>query len=251
MGETREGDRPDSGYGWIVALASFLAHVQCLGTLYTFTLYVLPYQREFGMSAASAALPSSLATGLMLVCSPFIGLSIDRFDPRGVFFTLALCQSGGLLLVSLAETPLLLVAAHVPMGVGMALAPATVTSCLQWFDKKRALATGIGLSGSGMGQFVLAQVIRSLVRSDGGENNLRSWRLAMRAQAMLGLVLLVPCALALRKPRFLIGSAPQAPKNQPPKVHPSPPPLPAAAAPPVVASPPAVRIPVCQLARTR
>ena len=200
-------DRIDGGYGWLVVLASFFAHVQCLGTLYTFTLYVLPYQREFGFSSGAAVLPGALATGTMLVSGPFVGLLTDRIDARGVFCTLAVCQSLGLLLISLAETPALLIASHVLMGFGMSLAPSSVTSCQQWFDKKRALASGIGLAGSGMGQFVMALVISGLIKANGGDSNPRSWRRAIRAQAMLGIVILVPCALLLRRPRLAAGEA--------------------------------------------
>lgn len=126
--------------------------------------------------------------------------NVSGADPRIIFGGLAVLHSAGLMLVSTSETPTLVVASHLLMGVGMSLAPSSVTSCQQWFDQRRAAASGVGLSGSGVGQFVVAQLIQALIDGNGGESNPRSWRMAMRAQALCGLVLLVPCALVLRKP---------------------------------------------------
>ncbi len=195
-------DRLDRGYAWVTVAVSFLTHVQCLGTVYTFTLYLESYAGDFQIALGAAALPGSLSVGMMLACGPFVGALMDRLGPRPVCLGLALCHGLGLLLISASETPPLLIAAHALSGIGMSMAPASVGIIQQWFFKRRALATGLGLAGSGVGQFLFAQIIRALISADGGLENARSWRFAMKWQSAICLGLLIPCALALRSPRL-------------------------------------------------
>ena len=195
-------DQQDVGYAWVPVAVSFLTHVQCLGTVSTFTLYLESYASDFRVSLGVAALPGSLSVGMMLACGPFVGSLMDKLGPQPVCLGLALCHGVGLLLISACETPLLLVAAHALSGIGMSMAPASIGIIQQWFSKRRAMATGLGIAGSGVGQFLFAQIIRALISADGGLENVRSWRFAMRWQSAICLGLLIPCAVALRSPRL-------------------------------------------------
>ena len=95
----------DRGWtAWLVVLASFTAHIQCLGSMYTFTLFVLPYREQFGLSAAAAALPGSLATGVMLASGPAVGRLVERCGSRSTLFVLACANVLGLYIVSVADT---------------------------------------------------------------------------------------------------------------------------------------------------
>ena len=200
-------DQLDQGYAWVTVAGSFLTHVQCLGTVYTFTLYLESYASDFRVSLGVAALPGSLSVGMMLACGPFVGALMDKLGARPVCLGLALCHGVGLLLISACETPLLLIAAHALSGVGMSMAPASIGIIQQWFSKRRALATGLGIAGSGVGQFVFAQIINALISAGGGLENVRSWRFAMRWQSAICLGLLIPCALTLRSPRLAAANA--------------------------------------------
>jgi MFS family permease len=181
---------------WLVVLASFVAHIQCLGTMYTFTLFVLPFQATFGLSAAAAALPGSVATGAMLASGPIVGKIVDRYGSRSSSFVLALMNVCGMYWVSVAQSHASLVLAHLLTGLGMAMAPTSVGTVQQHFDKKRAFATGVALAGSGGGQFILAQLISARMRAEGDSPD--AWRSAAQALTVTGAVLLVPSSLLLR-----------------------------------------------------
>ena len=45
------GDPPDSGYGWIVALAGFLQHIIILGVCYTIGVYYPTLRDPDGLNA--------------------------------------------------------------------------------------------------------------------------------------------------------------------------------------------------------
>eukprot|EP01052_Picozoa_sp_SAG31_P022133 SAG31_NODE_1747_length_7364_cov_5.070750_3_plen_170_part_00 len=117
----------DSRAGAYVVFGSYLSHVICLGTLYTFTLYVIPFQDSFGIPKSAAALPGSMACGLMLALGPITGRLVDKFDARVVEAVTGACVAGGLLCSSYAETFSLLICSHLLLGIGMSGAPSSIS----------------------------------------------------------------------------------------------------------------------------
>ena len=204
---------------WLVVAASFVVHIQCLGTMYTFTLFIVPYQREFGLSAGAAALPGSIATGIMLASGPLVGRFVDRCGSRSSLFALGLLHVGGMFAVSVARSHAVLVLAHVVAGLGMAVAPASIATVQQWFDTRRAMATGLALAGSGAGQFVLSQLIAARMKrpqegeGDGEEEAeaASDWRAAAQALTLTAILLLLPSSLLLRSRVTILP-----PQQQPP-----------------------------------
>ena len=188
--------------GWLAVLGSFVAHVQCLGTMYTFTLFILPYQRDFNLSAGAASVPGSLATGIMLASGPVVGRAVDRCGSRSTLFVLALVHITGMWVVSAAYSHSILLLGHVLAGFGMSVAPASIATVQQHFDKRRASATGVALAGSGAGQFVLSQLISARMHANGPEGSdsgaSADWRAASQALCITALLLLLPATLLLR-----------------------------------------------------
>jgi len=186
----------DAPAGYVVVAGAFLAHVACLGTLYTFTLYLLPIQTTFNVSLGAAALPGSLATAVMAGGALWAGAMHDHFRSRWVFLLGALLLSAGLWAASACESFALLLASFLLVGVGQCiLAPGSIGVLQQWFDKRRGLASGLALAGSGGGHFIFAHAIADAMESDAGAE---PWRGAMRKQAAFCLLCSVPAALMLR-----------------------------------------------------
>ena len=55
---------------------------------------------------------------------------------------------------------------HLGMGFGMIYLP-SVVSIMEYFSKKRALATGIAVCSSGVGTFAIAPIINTLLNAYG------------------------------------------------------------------------------------
>ena len=70
----------------------------------------------------------------------------------------------------------------VMMGVGASILYVTSASCVShWFEKKRALATGIAVSGAGFGNVIFPPVVEAAFHAYG-------WRVALRFMAMISFV---------------------------------------------------------------
>ncbi|KAG0212804.1 hypothetical protein BGX33_003362 [Mortierella sp. NVP41] len=85
------------------------------------------------------------------------------------------------------------------MGAGMAILPALVVP-VQWFDKKRGLASGISVSGSGIGGAALAPLNRYLISRVGYE-----WALRIMAIMFIVVVFSVLPCIRTRIPRIKKG----------------------------------------------
>ncbi|KAI7829839.1 major facilitator superfamily domain-containing protein [Gamsiella multidivaricata] len=100
---------------------------------------------------------------------------VSRFGLRPVIVTGIVISGSGMILASFAKTVWQLYLTHGFMygfGAGMALFTSVAIS-VQWFDKKRGLASGITVAGSGIGGAVLAPLNRILISKIGYQWALR------------------------------------------------------------------------------
>jgi MFS family permease len=176
---------PDGGWGWVVAAASFCIHFFVLGSQYSFGLLfkvahptLFPLKHFFSSrrptfqalledpeisdgNSASSAVIGSLSSAAMLGFSSLAGPLVRRHGARATAAAGA-CLSGlGLAMASAAPSLPLLAAAYGGVaGVGFALAwaPSVVVVGAYFTGSRRAVATGLAVSGSGVGTVVLAQV---------------------------------------------------------------------------------------------
>ena len=137
--------------------------------------------------------------GFMLIFAATSGRLMDTFDSRIVFLVGSLVVVTCLIGVSLAKSVWLVYVLFAMCGIGFSATAIQAASIIQfWFSRKRGLATGIAMAGSGLGNAAFAFTIEAMLqhfRHTGG-----SWRQAIFCEALGGLVLLLPASL-LMKPR--------------------------------------------------
>ena len=189
---------PDGGWGWIVTLSSFFINVVIIGMHNSFAILYLDLVDEFEKSYATTAWVGSLAFGSILLFAPLSGFLANKYSCRGVALLGVLIASSGLLLSSYATSLTMLYFTYGFMyGFGTSLCYMQGTVMVtRYFTSKRALASGIALSGSTLGALVMAPFYEYL-------QSCLKWRRSL--QAISGVTfLMVLCAASykpLQKPR--------------------------------------------------
>ncbi|KAJ2300871.1 hypothetical protein IWW55_003865 [Coemansia sp. RSA 2706] len=176
---------PDGAYAWMVIAACFVSLMLSIGINDAFGVYQQEYQlNEF--PEASASLISWIGTIQFLVMcigGVFSGFLCEHFDTRvlnaigavimgAAFIAGSFCKSVELLMVT--QGLLYGLGASFPFVAGTAIPS-------QWFIKRQGLATGIALSGSGIGGMWMTSATSALIRTLG-----RPW--AMRVTGIIAMV---------------------------------------------------------------
>ncbi len=111
----------------------------------------------------------SLLCGLYMGSGPVVGGLVNKFGCRTVCIAGGIISCLSMLLSTLSVNVYMLMATYGFLGgfgLGLVYLPAVIT-CGYYFEKKRALATGISVCGSGVGCFVMAPVANALLEEYG------------------------------------------------------------------------------------
>lgn len=180
--ETGQG-RPTVFHGWIVVAACFAVLFLVFGTAYTFGIFFESLQREFKADRGSVSLVFSVAGFLYFALGALSGWIADRIGPRRVVLFGIVAVGAGLLLASQAETLRQVFVAYglgVGIGVGFAYVPA-VGAVQRWFVRRRGLASGVAVTGIGLGTLCVPLLAAVLIDWGG-------WR---GAYLVLGMAVLI------------------------------------------------------------
>ena len=188
-------------YGWIIVAVALISMAFWLGIRSSFSVFYVALLDEFPWSRAGSAGVQSIALITYTFMAPLVGGLIDRFGPRRVIVPGILILAVGLMLCSRIETlTQFYIFYGVVVGTGISCIGIVSYSAIlaHWFEKKRGLASGIAVSGMGLGTFLLVPMSQSFISMWG-------WRMTFIITGCLVLIILVPAtALFLRhKPQEL------------------------------------------------
>ncbi|GAB1601914.1 monocarboxylate transporter 9-like [Argonauta hians] len=156
---------PDGGWGWVVCLSSFGINFILDGTLFSFGIIYMDLLKYFETTPALIACVGSTLSGMHMMIGPVVSLLLMRYSHRFVAI------SGGLIaglafIISMwiEKIELLILVYGVCGGIGFGMAFITSNICLSlYFEKKRALATGLASSGAGLGTFAYPYISEMLL----------------------------------------------------------------------------------------
>ncbi|MFH4976687.1 hypothetical protein AB6A40_003396 [Gnathostoma spinigerum] len=157
----------DGGWGWMVVIGSFFVHVFADGIVYSFGVLLEVIMKDFGASNAKASAIISLLTGLTLGTGPIASAVTNKYGCRITCIIGSIIASMGCFASYYATSvEFLMVSVGCVMGFGFGLmyCPAIVVVTI-YFEKKRAMATGIAVCGAGVGTVIFAPVSEFLVSS--------------------------------------------------------------------------------------
>jgi MFS family permease len=156
-------------YGWLVVAAAFTVMFLGFGSAYTFSAFVDSLQKDFGASRGSVSLVFSLAGFLYFGLGVVSGPLADRWGSRRMAVIGMILVGLGLALASVARSITEVYAAYglgVGLGVGFSYVPA-VAAVQRWFVRRRGFASGLAVSGIGVGTLVLPALAVQLVETLG------------------------------------------------------------------------------------
>lgn len=169
----------NSFYGWNLVGVLWLIYLINIGfVFYGSNVINTSMMQELGMSrktlGAGFALFHLIQSGLS---APLIAFMINR---KGIRFTLAfgslLTAVGAVAMATLVNGPVLFLVIFgiiIGFGVGFGGVISVQTGITFWFERKRALAMSIALTAAGIGGFMAAPILNTLISSMAD-----NWRIA-------------------------------------------------------------------------
>jgi OFA family oxalate/formate antiporter-like MFS transporter len=159
-------------HGWFVVAAAFAVTFVGFGSAYTFSAFVESLQKDFGASRGSVSLVFSLAGFLYFGLGIVSGPLADRWGSRRLAVIGMILTGMGLAIASTARSLTEVYAAYglgVGLGVGCAYVPA-VGAVQRWFVRRRGFASGLVVSGIGVGTLVMPPLAAILIADLGWRN---------------------------------------------------------------------------------
>jgi len=175
-------------YGWIIVGVGLISMAFWLGIRASFSVFYVALLEEFPWNRGGSAGVQSMALITYTILAPLAGGLIDRFGPRRVIVPGILILALGLACCATIDSLLQFYLLYgVFMGTGItAIGIVSYSAILaHWFDKKRGLASGIAVSGMGLGTFVLVPLSQSFISMWG-------WRTTFVVTGVLVIIILLP-----------------------------------------------------------
>lgn len=162
-----------------------------LGSLYAWSVFVLPLEQEFGWTRAQTSWVFTIAIVTFATTFVFAGRLQDVRGPRLCAFLGAVLVSLGFFLASFTGSLLFLYTIFAVVGAGNGFGYATpMPVASKWFPDKRGLVVGLMVGGYGAGSAVIGPAASSLIQSIGWRPTFRLLGVLFFAMGMLGTWLL-------------------------------------------------------------
>uniref|UniRef100_A0A1B6LWP0 Major facilitator superfamily (MFS) profile domain-containing protein n=1 Tax=Graphocephala atropunctata TaxID=36148 RepID=A0A1B6LWP0_9HEMI len=160
---------PDGGWGWVVVFGSFFCNFFVDGMVYSAGVFLGPISQSLNVSKSQVTLIGSLLTGFCLMAGPFASALANRYGFRVVAILgsfMACISFVASSFVNSIELLWLFYGTLGGIGFGLIYVPAVITTGF-YFERWRALATGIAVCGSGIGTFLIAPITQYLIDNFG------------------------------------------------------------------------------------
>jgi MFS family permease len=182
--------RPRVFYGWWIVVVSAIG--LCLGyapiIVYSIGVFIKPLSQELHANRSSISFAFTLANLMATISAPLTGRFADRFGARRVI--LIASAIFGLLLISAPLLSAKLWSLYLFYGligfVGNGTAPIPYGRVIsRWFDRRRGLALGFTLFGTGLGAILMPALAQRLIA-------LLGWRSTYTVMGLLALIVSLP-----------------------------------------------------------
>ena len=192
VGNDQLAERP---YGWVIVGVATICLTLGFGTNSTISVFMKPFEQEFGWSRADISMAFTLLTVGCAIGGIVWGSLSDRIGARRVGYLGAFAISFGLIALRWQSDLWVLYLLYFLIGaVGFAplFAPMVAIAGL-WFDRRKGFAIGIVTAGGAIGQGIVPYITRLLITEVG-------WRDAALYVGVGYLLILLPLLFLLKPP---------------------------------------------------
>jgi MFS transporter, OFA family, oxalate/formate antiporter len=188
---------------WLPVVGGILMNL-ALGSLYAWSVFVLPLEREFGWRRADTSWVYTIAIVTFALTFVAAGRIQDLKGPKICAFLGGLLVSGGFFLSSYTSSLLFLyVTFGVVVGLGNGFGYATpIPVASKWFPDKRGLVVGLMVGGYGAGSALLGPLAIRLISNVGWRPTFQILGVVFFVMTMIGTVLLKNPPSGYRPPNW-------------------------------------------------
>jgi MFS transporter, OFA family, oxalate/formate antiporter len=188
---------------WLPVVGGILMNL-ALGSLYAWSVFVLPLEREFGWRRADTSWVYTIAIVTFALTFVAAGRIQDLKGPKICAFLGGLLVSGGFFLSSYTNSLLFLyVTFGVVVGLGNGFGYATpIPVASKWFPDKRGLVVGLMVGGYGAGSALLGPLAIRLISSVGWRPTFQILGVVFFVMTMIGTALLKNPPSGYRPPNW-------------------------------------------------
>jgi MFS transporter, OFA family, oxalate/formate antiporter len=188
---------------WLPVVGGLLMNL-ALGSLYAWSVFVLPLEREFGWRRADTSWVYTIAIVTFALTFVAAGRIQDLKGPKICAFLGGLLVSGGFFLSSYTSSLLFLyVTFGVVVGLGNGFGYATpIPVASKWFPDKRGLVVGLMVGGYGAGSAILGPLAIRLISNLGWRPTFQILGVVFFVMTMIGTALLKNPPAGYRPPNW-------------------------------------------------
>ncbi len=176
-------------YGWRMVGVTFITLFVSVGfVFYSYGLFVLSLEKEFGESRFLTSLGLSFMNGAIALAAPFLGRAADSMSLRKMMATGGILMFIGFVLASQITAMwqfIFLLATVLGIGVAMIGQLPSTTLVSNWFVRRRGMALGIATMGVSASGVVMPPLTTVLITSMG-------WRQTFIVYGIVAAALVVP-----------------------------------------------------------
>lgn len=181
---------PDGGYGWVVLAASFSISIILDAIMYSWGILLEPIKDYYEVNNQKANLLTSIYTGFFLISGPLVSGLIDQFGCRVAIMGGAFVTSL-MFFISVFSPNIYVMYITIGFVGGVSTGVFYLASLIiipEYFDKKKGIATGITMAGSGIGFFVGPPILEKTIKAYGWKITMAGCGAAILVNAFIGIL---------------------------------------------------------------
>lgn len=152
---------------YLILIASVFM-TACLGSTYSWSVFVAPLKKYAGLNQGTAQLPFSVFYMVFPFTMIFAGKFLSKFGVRKCAMLGAVIFGSGWMLAGFGKYNFLytILGIGIMGGIGVGMAYITpISVCIKWFPKHKGLVTGIAVAGFGGGAALVAHISGTMLEA--------------------------------------------------------------------------------------